>query len=200
MKSSLIIIAFFTLGVLLGRLQMLPRFFLENDVSTYALYLLILLVGITVGADPASWKVLQKEKLKIFLVPATVVLGTLLGVGIASHFTNKINLREALVVGAGFGYYSLSSVIISQIADQTLGVIALLSNLAREIFTLIFTPVLVKYLGKLAPIVSGGATAMDTTLPVITRFSGKDYAVIAIFSGTVLTILVPVLVTLILKI
>jgi uncharacterized membrane protein YbjE (DUF340 family) len=64
----------------------------------------------------------------------------------------------------------------------------------------LLTPILVKYFGNLAGIASGGATAMDTTLPVITRYSGKSYAVVAVFSGIVLTILVPFLVTFILTV
>ena len=83
--------------------------------------------------------------------------------------------------------------------NETLGVIALLSNIMRELITLLATPIFLKYFGKLAPIAAGGATSMDTTLPIITKFSGKDYAIIAIFSGTVLTILVPFLVTFILQ-
>ena len=200
MKNSLIIILFFTIGIICGLIEILPRFLIENDLSTYALFLLIFLVGITVGGDPESWNILKKEKLRIIYVPLTVVIGTLIGVGIASFFLKDIDLRESLAVGAGFGYYSLSSIIISQVSGKTLGVIALLANITREIFTLIFTPIIVKYFGKLAPIVSGGATSMDTTLPIITKFSGKDYAIISIFSGTVLTILVPILVTFILKI
>ena len=62
------------------------------------------------------------------------------------------------------------------------------------------TSVFVKYFGKLAPIASGGATSMDTTLPVITKFTGTEYAIIAVFSGTVLTIIVPFLVTFILTV
>jgi len=67
------------------------------------------------------------------------------------------------------------------------------------VITLIGSPVLSKYFGKLAPIASGGATSIDTTLPIITRYSGKEYAVIAVFSGTVLTIIVPFTVTLFLS-
>jgi uncharacterized membrane protein YbjE (DUF340 family) len=78
-------------------------------------------------------------------------------------------------------------------------VTALLSNILREIITLLATPILVLYFGKLAGIASGGATSMDTTLPVITRYSGKEWSIIAVFSGVVLTILVPFLVTFILK-
>jgi len=74
---------------------------------------------------------------------------------------------------------------------------ALISNISREIFTLIATPILVKFFGKLSPIASGGATSMDTTLPVIAKFSGREYAVISVFSGVVLTILVPFIITLI---
>ncbi|MCG8375720.1 MAG: lysine exporter LysO family protein, partial [Chlorobiales bacterium] len=83
--------------------------------------------------------------------------------------------------------------------SQELGVIALLSNIFREIITLLAVPLLVKYFGKLAGIATGGATAMDTTLPIIVKFTGKDYGIIAIFSGITLTILVPVLVTMILE-
>jgi uncharacterized membrane protein YbjE (DUF340 family) len=52
--------------------------------------------------------------------------------------------------------------------------------------------------GKLGPVVAGGATAMDTTLPIITRSSGNEYGIIAVFSGVVLTVLVPFIVTFIL--
>jgi uncharacterized membrane protein YbjE (DUF340 family) len=200
MKNSIIIVIFFAAGIIAGRFSLIPEFFIENDLSTYALYLLIFLVGITVGSDVKSWKILKQEKFLILLVPLTTIIGTLLGVGIASIFLPEINLQQSLAVGAGFGYYSLSSIIITQIASPTLGVIALLANITREIITLLFTPIFAKHFGKLAPITSGGATSMDTTLPIITRFCGKQYAIISIFHGTILTILVPVIVTFILKV
>ncbi len=40
---------------------------------------------------------------------------------------------------------------------------------------------------------------MDTTLPIIIKSSGKEYAIISVFSGIVLTIIVPFLVTFILE-
>jgi uncharacterized membrane protein YbjE (DUF340 family) len=104
-----------------------------------------------------------------------------------------------MAVGAGFGYYSLSSIFIAQISGETLGVIALLSNIMREIFTLLMTPVLVLYFGKLAGIASGGATSMDTTMPVIVKYSGKEWGIVAVFSGVVLSVAVPFLVSFILK-
>jgi len=166
----------------------------------YALYGLMFLVGISIGADKKSWSVLRHMKIKIFLVPFGVIVGTLAGTAVTSIFLPDLKLKEVLAVGAGFGYYSLSSLFITQISGETLGVIALLSNILREILTLLTTPLLVQYFGKLAGIASGGATSMDTTLPIITRYSGKEWSIVAVFSGVILTLLVPFLVTFILKV
>lgn len=199
MKNSLIILAFFALGVILGVAGKLPDLMIQTDFSMYALYFLMFLVGIGIGADKSSWSVIRIVKIRIFLVPLGIIVGTFAGTALVSLFLPDLKLKEVLAVGAGFGYYSLSSLFITQLSGETLGVIALLSNILREITTLLATPILVLYFGKLAGIASGGATSMDTTLPVITRYSGKEWSIISVFSGIVLTLLVPFLVTFILK-
>lgn len=200
MKNSLIIVAFFVLGVALGVTKNLPDRIMQTDFSMIALYVLMFMVGVGIGADKNSWNVLQRMKFQIFLIPLGILIGTFAGTALVSLFLPDLKLKEVLAVGAGFGYYSLSSLFITQLSGETLGVIALLSNLMRELFTLLATPILVHYMGKLAGIASGGATSMDTTLPVISKYSGKEWAIISVFSGVVLTILVPFLVTFILKI
>lgn len=200
MKGSLIILAFFAVGLVGGIYNIFPNWLLNEDLTTYALFVLMFLVGISIGSDKGAFYILRKISFKVVLVPLTVVVGSLLGTALVSFMLSDINVKEAMAVGAGFGYYSLSSIFISQISGKELGVIALLSNIFREIITLLAVPLLVKYFGKLAGIVSGGATAMDTTLPIIVKFTGKEYGIIAIFSGIVLTILVPILVTLILEV
>jgi len=197
MTGSIIIILFFSAGVLAGFNGFSLNFLQIGDPSIYALYLLMFLVGIGVGSDSNVWGVLKKMNLKILVVPFVVIAGTLSGTYICSLFLKDIGSLDSMAIGSGFGYYSLSSIIISKIRNETLGVMALLANISREIFTLLATPLLVKYFGKLAPIASGGATSMDTTLPVIAKYSGKEYAVISVFSGVVLTILVPFIITLI---
>ncbi len=198
MKGSLIILFFFILGLLAGIYNLLPDFLLENDYSLYALYLLMFLVGIGIGSNKKSLQLIKKVNFKILLVPLSVITGTYIGVSVFALLQDNLNLIESLAIGSGFGYYSLSSVLISEVASDTLGVIALLSNITREIITLLLTPIFARYFGKLAPIASGGATAMDTTLPVITKYIGSDYAIISVFSGIVLTILVPFLIAIIL--
>jgi len=193
-KNSLIILAFFCSGILLGLIPNLSKIASFANLSIYALYLLMFLVGIGVGSNSGAWKIIKTLNVKIFLLPISIVIGTLLTVGLLSFVIPGINLKECLLVGSGLGYYSLSSIFITQLYGETLGVLALLTNIFRESLTLLFTPMFAKHFGKLSPIASGGVTSMDTTLPIITRTIGKEYALISVFNGVVLTILVPFLI------
>ena len=85
--------------------------------------------------------------------------------------------------------------LLRSIRDRKLGTIALLSNIMREIITLLCAPLLVRWFGNLAPHIGWGATTMDTTLPIITRCSGQQFVVVAIFHGFVTDFSVPFLVT-----
>jgi uncharacterized membrane protein YbjE (DUF340 family) len=197
-RNNLIIVLCFLFGILVGRFFFIDENVFVSRAAVYVLYLLIFCIGVGIGSNAKVWQALKEMHFKILLMPFTVVFGTMIGVGLASFFLRGITLFQSLAVGAGFGYYSLSSVIIAKEAGDLLGVTALIANLLREIVTLLFAPLMAKLFGKFAPFASGGATAMDTTLPVIARVSGKEYAVISIFSGVVLTLLVPIVVPLLL--
>jgi len=199
MRNSLIILGCLLAGILGGARGLVPLVLLHPNAATYVLYALLLLVGIGVGANPRVWDVLKNQNARILLVPLSAVLGTFLGVALCASVIPGVGIKESLAVGSGFGYYSLASVLIAEIGGKSLGVVALLANMARELATLVAAPLLVRYFGRLAPIASGGATAMDTTLPVITRSVGTEYAVMAVMSGTVLTLLAPVLITALLR-
>jgi len=195
MKSSVMILIFFTAGIFTGLILNENVLSMNMNLSSYALHFLLFLIGVSIGCDLKIFKILKKLHYKVLFVPVSVILGTMAGVAAVSFFLENLTLNDCLAVGSGFGYYSLSSIYITELRGETLGVLALLSNIVREVITLISAPVLVKYFGKLAPIASGGATSMDTTLPIITRYSGKEFVVIAVFSGTILTVLVPFMVT-----
>lgn len=70
-----------------------------------------------------------------------------------------------------------------------------LANIIREMITLLLTPLLAKWFGPLAPISSGGATTMDTTLPIITQTVGQRYVALSINHGFVTDFTVPFFVT-----
>lgn len=195
MRGSLIIVAFFIAGLLLARWGWIPSSLSEGDVSIWALYALIFLVGISIGSDTQALKAIRGQHWKILWVPVATWAGTLAGTALASLLLPSRSLADCLAVGSGFGYYSLSSIFITEYRGAELGTIALAANIIREIITLLGAPLLVCWFGKLAPICAGGATTMDTTLPVITRFSGKEFVVISIFHGFIVDFSVPFLVT-----
>lgn len=199
MRNSLIVLMCLAAGIGSGVLCLMPKAILDLDPSMYALYFLLFLVGMEIGSDAEVWQIVRRVNLRFFLAPFSAVVGTLLGAGASSFLAFGMSLRDSLAVGSGFGYYSLASVLIGQIGGSTLGVIALLSNVMRELATILMAPLLARHFGKLAPIASGGATSMDTTLPIITRCVGAEYAMVSVFSGIVLTVLAPILITAILR-
>jgi uncharacterized membrane protein YbjE (DUF340 family) len=197
--GSLIILLFFVGGAGAGRLAWLPAAAQDARLTLYVLYGLLFLIGFGLGGGRQLGSILRQTSWRILLVPLAVALGSLAGAGLFSLLLRDISLAEGAAVGAGLGYYSLSSILIGQLRGETLAAVALLSNILREIGTLLLAPLLARYLGRLAPVAAGGATAMDTTLPVIVQVSGEGYGVIAIVSGILLTTAVPILVTLLLR-
>lgn len=195
MKESLIVLLYFSLGVLAGRLGFLPSGALElvHEASTLAVYAMLAAVGLTLGFDVRAWRILRDLKGWVVLVPLVIVIGTFLG-GLAAWSVLDMSLRDVMAVAAGFGYYSLSSMLINQLADVSLGSMALVSNMVRELVTLLFAPLMARVFGGLGPLSAAGA-ASDTCLPAIIRTSGERNTILGIFSGMVLTIAVPLFVT-----
>ena len=195
MKGSLIIVGFFVLGIIVGLCHFVPQDFLDSDVSYYALCALMFCVGISIGCDTSVLKSFRKVNPRLMFLPVMTIVGTLAGCAAASLVLGHRQLTDCLAIGSGFGYYSLSSIFITEYRGPELGTIALLANICREILTLLCAPLLARCFGKLAPISVGGATSMDTTLPIITRASGEQFIVVSIFHGFCVDFSVPFLVT-----
>ena len=195
MKGSLIIVGFFALGIVAGLLSIVPQSFVESDVSYYALCALMFCVGIGIGSDSGILSSFRKVNPRLMLLPLMTIFGTLAGTAAAALLLPHRHLFDCMAIGSGFGYYSLSSIFITEYRGAELGTIALLANIMREILTLLCAPLFARWFGKLAPITMGGATTMDTTLPIITRTSGQDYVIVSIFHGFCVDFSVPFLVT-----
>ncbi len=194
MKSTLIFAGIFLAGLLIGSQNPFPDLMAVEGLKTCIVDVLLLLIGIGVGADVTTFTRLKKMDRSTLAVPFLIATGSILGTGLVAFLFPLVGFHSGLAVGAGFGFYSLSSIILTDLQGVELGTIALLANLARELFTILSTPLLVKWFGGMAPIASAGATSMDVTLPVIQRYSGSEYTLVAIFNGIILTLLVPILV------
>lgn len=181
----------FALGLTVAK-GMLP--FLTN-AATWLLGLLLLGVGLDLGLASSVFTSLRKLGLTIILIPLGTIAGSILG-GVITAALLGLPLLEGAAVASGFGWYSLSSVLISELHSPLLGGLAFLANVFRELIAIIITPLLARGLGPVPAIAPAGATAMDVLLPIISREAGREYAPLAFFSGGVLSLSVPVFVNL----
>lgn len=201
MKGSLVVVAFFLAGCILGRIN--GAHFDMHQLSLYVLYALMFQVGISIGSNKKLKDLLKSLCPKMILLPIATVSGTLLFSALASLLLSQWSVFDCMAVGSGFAYYSLSSILITQFKEPSiglqlateLGTIALLSNIFREMIALLGAPLIRKYFGKLAPISVAGVNSMDVLLPSITRYSGKEMIPIAIFHGILIDLSVPVFVS-----
>ena len=195
LRGSLVIVAFFVAGCLAGLFSALPFDVAGSRLSTYVLYALMFCVGITLGSDTALAGRVRRLDPRLALLPVMTAVGTLAGAALSTLLLPPLTAGDTMAVGAGFGYYSLSSIFIADFRGAELGTVALLCNVMRELFTLLAAPLVARWFGPLAAVSIGGATTLDTTLPIITQSAGKPYAVVSIFHGCVLDFSVPFLVT-----
>ena len=196
MKNSLIILLFFAAGIAAGLSGLIPGDIIGDGTSRIALCALMFCVGISIGSDSKVLGNLRKLDPCLLLLPVMTITGTLAGSAIVSVGLPGRGVTDCLAVGSGFGYYSLSSIFINEYKGTELGTVALLANIMREIITLLGAPLMVRWFGKLAPISAGGATSMDTTLPIIAHCSGEEYVILSIVHGFAVDFSVPFLVTL----
>src|SRR6056297_2999079 len=95
-------------------------------LNEYILYLLVFVVGIDLGKNVETWYKLRKMGIKILLAPFVVILGTLLGALVVSYFV-ETSLRDTLAISAGFGWYSMSAVLLKKLVSTEIGAIAFLA-------------------------------------------------------------------------
>lgn len=194
MKGSLIIVAFFAAGILCGRADVLPQWVSSSTVSMMALCALLLCVGMGIGSNPDMKSEFRSLNPRVALLSLATILGSWAGAAIAFLVLQR-TITDCLAISSGFAYYSLSSIFLTEYRGIELGTIALVANLVREAITLLGTPLLARIFGPLAPISAGGATTMDTTLPIITHTCGQRFTILAIFHGFIVDFSVPFLVT-----
>ncbi|MCI7356152.1 MAG: lysine exporter LysO family protein [Parabacteroides sp.] len=201
MKNSIIVFLFFCAGCLLGFSGEIKLD--AHHISLYILYALMLQVGISIGSNKNLKQIVRQIRLKMLVIPLATIIGTLLFSALASLLLSRWSVFECMAVGSGFAYYSLSSILITQFKEPSiglqlateLGTIALLSNIIREMMALLGSPLIEKYFGKLAPISAAGVNSMDVVLPAITRYSGKEMIPVAILHGILIDFSVPLFVS-----
>ena len=136
MKGSLIVILFFCVGCIMGALNKFQ--FDTHTISMYILYALMLQVGVSIGSNKNLKTIISHLHPKMLLIPLGTIIGTLLFSALASILVSQWSVFDCMAVGSGFAYYSLSSILITQFKEPSiglqlateLGTIALLTNIS----------------------------------------------------------------------
>ncbi|WP_336041205.1 lysine exporter LysO family protein [Acinetobacter dispersus] len=190
-KAFLALAVGIVLGILVNASELQMTF-----NSWYLLLVFIFLIGVELAFTQfdrswLSWKIL--------LVPVAAFVGSCLA-ALLNYFilSNDYGLNEVMALAQGYGWYSMSGILFTELHSAKLGGIALLTDLFREIFAIL----LMYCLGWRFPrsaISSAGATSMDVTLAMVKQSCGTHYVPHAMMSGLILSLLAPLLISLFLS-
>ncbi len=195
MAGSLALVGVVLLGVALGlaasRLASTPIHAGAETLAEWVLYALLALIGCQLrnSGMPLRQILLNRHGLAI----ATTLAATSLVGGLIAAPLLKLRWNEGLAMAAGFGWYSLSGILVGDALGPALGAVAFFNDLTRELVAFVLIPLVIRRHAALA-IGYGGATSMDFTLPVIQQHGGVGCVPVAVVSGFLLSLLSPPLI------
>ncbi|AXF59905.1 lysine exporter LysO family protein [Leclercia sp. W6] len=179
--------------VVLGFLLGLTGFsFLQHatEASEYTLIFLLFLIGIQLRNNGMTLKQIVLNRRG--MIVAVIVVGSSLIGGVINAFILDLPLNTALAMASGFGWYSLSGILLTESFGPVIGSAAFFNDLGRELIAIMLIPGLVRH-SRSTALGLCGATSMDFTLPVLQRSGGLEMVPAAIVHGFILSLLVPVM-------
>ncbi|HHF3125761.1 TPA: lysine exporter LysO family protein [Vibrio alginolyticus] len=161
-----------------------------DTASEWILFLLLFFIGIQLRNSGLTLRqiLLNKQGMAI----AAVVIATCMLGGVLAAVLLDLPLYQALAMASGFGWYSLAGILMGDAFGPVFGGASFLIELMRELVALVAIPLFIRSYPCTA-IGYAGATAMDFTLPVIQTTGGVRCVPVAIVSGFILSLLVPVM-------
>ncbi|MGF1725544.1 lysine exporter LysO family protein [Photobacterium nomapromontoriensis] len=177
-------------GLIVGLMSGIDLSWVEQ-ASEIILLILLFLIGIQLRNSGMTLKQILLNKKGMMI--ALAIIATSLPGGLVAAWILEIPLNHGLAMASGFGWYSLAGILIGDSLGPVMGGVAFLNELMRELLALTMIPLIITRYPSTA-IGYAGATAMDFTLPVIQTCGGIRCVPIAIVSGFILSILVPILI------
>ena len=189
-RGSVQQIACVLLGFVLGR-ALKESWLPPESANTYALMLLVLLVGVQLGSSGITLRkvLINRRGVETFVL---ITVSGLIGGALFALLMPGVKLTQGLALASGFGWYSLSGIVMTGAYGPIWGSVALVNDLAREFFALMFIPLLMRRHPS-AAVGVGGATSLDFTLPVIQNSGGLAVVPLAISYGFVINVAAPFL-------
>lgn len=188
-KETLVVLGSMLLGLFIGSFHIFPNS-LSVILSEMFLYILILILGIQLKLSGMTLQqaLINKQGSFIALI---VVVASMAG-GTIAAIVLALPLSEGLAMSSGFGWYSLSGILMTSAYGPVMGATSFLLEVLREMTAFIFIPLMIRQYPAFS-IGYGGATTLDFTLPAIQRQGGVELVPVAMVNGFLLSIAVPLL-------
>lgn len=199
LTGSAVTLFFLAAGIAAGRMGWIPVDTATAELwATLLLKLLILLVGISTGSNPELATILRGIRPAIMAIPVIALVATYIA-GAVTGFFLPLGTTDGALAVSGMGYYSLSSMIISDLraadmgaaAAMSLAAVALMANIVREVLALVIIPVIGPRLGLYGSTAMCGVTSIDVTLPTLASTFGAEAIPCALVNGILLEVSTP---------
>ena len=178
------------IGLALGK-AIPPAVLLLEASGTYALMLLVFLVGLQLRSSGITLRQVLINKRGV-QTSVLVVFSALMAGLLFAALIPQVSWSQGLALASGFGWYSLSGIVMTEAYGPLWCSVALLNDLVREFFALAFIPLLMRNHPS-AAVGVGGATSLDFTLPIIQSSGGLEVVPLAISFGFIINIIAPIL-------
>ena len=159
----------------------------------YALLLLLFLIGIQLRSSGMTLRQILFNRQGVIV--AAIVLASSLPAGILAATILGLPVKTGLALSSGFGWYSLSGILMTNAFGPVIGNSAFLVDLLRELISMMLIPVLIRH-SRSTALGLCGATSMDFTLPVLQRAGGLEIVPAAVVHGFIMSLLAPVMIAL----
>jgi len=185
-------------GIAAGYL-FLPDIFIQwsEELLVIGLSTVLFFVGMDIGIEGTIVTNFKKIGFRIIAFPLAIIVGTLAGAMLGSLFL-PITMKDAALVGAGLGWYTLAPILLADYSTEV-SAVSFMHNVMREMIGIVLIPIVAKKIGFLETVALPGAASMDVCLPIIERTTRSDIVVYSFISGVVLSIAVPTLIPLIMR-
>ena len=208
-KITIIIIVFAVVGFLLGNF-LLRKTFTQITYTNFLNYtswvinigvsIILLMLGISLGFKGRVVEDIKKAGIIIVSMPFAMILGTALSAILIGILYNGLSVIETLSISFGFGWYTLTSAVISGAGFEVAGAIAFVHNILRELIGIILMPIIAKKVGYIEAVSMPGCCVLDIGLPVLIAATDKEMTAYAVMFTIVeeffAMIVVPVIINL----
>ena len=171
---------------------------LTGNAMVVGICLLLFFVGVDFGLSGTIINSLRKAGFRVLVFPIVIVIGSLVAAFLCG-LVMPISQKEALAIGAGFGWYTMAPIVITEQGYAIAGAISFMHNIMRELAGIVLIPFVAKKIGYIEATSLPGVAAMDMCIPLIERICGEKIVIYSFLVGMLQSALVPVFVPLIIS-